>query len=162
MCLFFFFEKSRNLAHLCFSSFIFSDKSALDEHDHFMVFHRYEDAVTFKLIGAVCEVLGKETRQYILKMLRNKLEPCCMKGGVASAKNIDLCQSAQFAQADMSRNFLLLVNNYWSIFYKQKINQLVDNRMVFLRRFQHCFSHITAVFHIFMRFMDLTNPRLWL
>ena len=37
----------------------FSTKAELDEHDHFKVFHQYDDAVTFKLIGVVCEVLGK-------------------------------------------------------------------------------------------------------
>ena len=30
----------------------------MDEHEDFKVFHRYDDSVTFKLIGTVCEVLG--------------------------------------------------------------------------------------------------------
>ena len=40
-----------------------STKAGLDEDDHFKVFDRYDDALTFKLIGAVCEVLGKPIRR---------------------------------------------------------------------------------------------------
>jgi len=44
--------------------FHFRLKAELDEHDHFMVFHRYDDPMTFKLIGAVCEVLGVYQTMY--------------------------------------------------------------------------------------------------
>ena len=44
------------------SYFGFSIESAMDEHEDFKVFHRYDDSITFKLIGAVCKVLGTSIR----------------------------------------------------------------------------------------------------
>ena len=38
--------------------FGFSMEAAMDEHEDFRIFHRYDDPITFKLIGTVSKVLG--------------------------------------------------------------------------------------------------------
>ncbi|XP_045165881.1 guanylate cyclase soluble subunit beta-2-like isoform X5 [Mercenaria mercenaria] len=55
-------------------------KSGLDEHDHFLVFHRYEDPVTFKLIGAVCETLGVELPA-VLEIFGDYFLQYCLRHG---------------------------------------------------------------------------------
>lgn len=40
--------------------FWFSDESAIEELTSFFVFENYEDAITLKLVGATCKVLGRQ------------------------------------------------------------------------------------------------------
>lgn len=45
---------------------LFRAKSGLDEMIHFMVFTQYPDPLTFKLLGAVAEVLGESNSVVLL------------------------------------------------------------------------------------------------
>ena len=44
--------------HNVMSLMVSREEAGLDDNKHFMVFHHYDDSVTFKLVGAVSKVLG--------------------------------------------------------------------------------------------------------
>ncbi|XP_064606184.1 guanylate cyclase soluble subunit beta-2-like [Liolophura sinensis] len=55
-------------------------KADLDDNEHFMVFHRYTDSVTFKLIGAVSEILGVPVTG-VLEVFGEYFFQYCLKHG---------------------------------------------------------------------------------
>ncbi|XP_046569189.1 guanylate cyclase soluble subunit beta-2-like [Haliotis rubra] len=56
------------------------EESGLDEHDHFLVFYRYEDKLTFQLIGAVSTVLDLSL-EAVLEVFGDYFVIYCLRHG---------------------------------------------------------------------------------
>ena len=54
------------LDNLIYCILSFSEKAGCDDTSDFMVFHRYSDDLTFKLVGIVSEVLSKYFIQFLI------------------------------------------------------------------------------------------------
>ncbi|XP_046380373.2 guanylate cyclase soluble subunit beta-2-like [Haliotis rufescens] len=55
-------------------------ESGLDEHDHFLVFYRYEDKLTFQLIGAVSKILDLSL-EAVLEVFGDYFVSYCLRHG---------------------------------------------------------------------------------